>query len=88
MPLPIPLTAQRPRRVTIDAILWVCLTLSVMMTGGLAQRSLSRLADARDTATHGQLVEKALKDVLIQLLDAETGQRGFLLSDRAFYLRS
>jgi diguanylate cyclase (GGDEF)-like protein len=59
-----------------------------MMTGGLAQRSLSRLADARDTAAHGQLVEKALKDVLIQLLDAETGQRGFLLSDRAFYLRS
>jgi len=88
MPLPNPLTAQRPRRVTIDAILWVGLTLSVMMTGGLAQRSLSRLADARDTATHGQLVEKALKDVLIQLLDAETGQRGFLLSDRAFYLRS
>jgi CHASE3 domain sensor protein len=59
-----------------------------MMTGALAQRSLSRLADARDNAMHGQLVEKALKDVLIQLLDAETGQRGFLLSDRAFYLRS
>jgi len=89
MPLPSSRITRQPRQLPfVDAILWFGLALSVTMTGGLAQRSLSRLADAREAAAHGQLVDKALKDVLIQLLDAETGQRGFLLSGRAFYLRS
>jgi diguanylate cyclase (GGDEF)-like protein len=78
----------RPRRLAIDAVLWVGLAISVIATGGLAARSLSGLADAREVTTHGQLIDRALQDILTQLLDAESGQRGFLLSGKNIYLRS
>jgi CHASE3 domain sensor protein len=66
----------------------VGLAISVIATGGLAARSLSSLADARDATTHGQLIDRALQDILTLLLDAESGQRGFLLSGKNTYLCS
>jgi diguanylate cyclase (GGDEF)-like protein len=78
----------RPRRLAIDAVLWMGLAISVIATGGLAARSLSSLADARNATTRGQLIDRALQDILTQLLDAESGQRGFMLSGRNVYLRS
>lgn len=77
-----------PRRLAIDAVLWTGLVVTVIATGALAARSLFHLSDAREAATHVQTVDKALKDILTQLLNAESGQRGFLLSGKNVYLRS
>jgi diguanylate cyclase (GGDEF)-like protein len=60
---------------------------SIVATAVLTERSLSRLSEARSVATHALLVDKALKDLMNQMLDAESGQRGFLLSGRTIYLQ-
>ena len=60
---------------------------AILATAVLTQRSLSRLADSRDVITHSLLVNKALNDMTSQMQDAESGQRGFLLSGRAPYLQ-
>jgi CHASE3 domain sensor protein len=76
---------QRYRSLT-SAILGL-LVAAILATAVLTQRSLSRLADSRDVITHALIVNKALNDVMSLMLDAETGQRGFLLSGRAPYLQ-
>ena len=60
---------------------------AILATAVLTQRSLSRLADSRAVITHSLLVNKALNDMTSQMQDAESGQRGFLLSGRAPYLQ-
>ena len=69
------------------SVIWVLLIAAMFATAVLTQRSLSRLADSREVNAHSQLVSKALNDLMNQMLDAETGQRGFLLSGRAPYLQ-
>jgi diguanylate cyclase (GGDEF)-like protein len=60
---------------------------AIFATAVLTQRSLSRLSDSREVITHSLLINKALNSLMSQMLDAETGQRGFLLSGRAPYLQ-
>lgn len=71
----------------LTSVVWVLLTLAIVATAVLTLRSMSRLAQAREEVTHSLAVDKALADVMTQMLDAETGQRGFLLSGKAPYLR-
>lgn len=71
----------------LTSAIWVLLVLAIFATAFLTQRSLSRLADSRDVIAHSLLVNRALNDMMSQMLDAETGQRGFLLSGRAPYLQ-
>lgn len=71
----------------LTSAIWVLLIAAMFATAMLTQRSLSRLADSRAVNTHSLLVSKALNDLMNQMLDAETGQRGFLLSGRAPYLQ-
>jgi diguanylate cyclase (GGDEF)-like protein len=71
----------------LSLALWVAVTAAVIATAVLTERSLSRLADARDVHTHAVLVDEALKGMMSQMVDAETGQRGFLLTGRATYLQ-
>ncbi|WP_114972821.1 diguanylate cyclase [Rhodoferax ferrireducens] len=71
----------------LTSAIWVLLIAAMFATAVLTQRSLSRLADSREVNTHSLVVNKALNDLMNQLLDAETGQRGFLLSGRAPYLQ-
>lgn len=71
----------------LTSAIWVLLVAAMFATAVLTQRSLSRLADAREVKTHSMVVNKALNDMMNQILDAETGQRGFLLSGRAPYLQ-
>jgi len=59
----------------------------MIATGILIERSMSSLAESRELASHALLVDGELKDVMTQMLDAETGQRGFLLSGRASHLQ-
>src|SRR5690606_19524620 len=47
---------------------------------------IQRTAAYNDTVDHSQQVRLASKDVLSLLADAETGQRGFMLTARAEYL--
>ena len=75
------------RYTSLTSAIWLLLVAAIFATAVLTQRSLSRLADARDVITHSMLVSKALNDMMSLTLDAETGQRGFLLSGRAPYLQ-
>ena len=59
----------------------------IIATGVLIERSMSSLAESRELASHSLLVDGELKDLMSQMLDAETGQRGFLLSGRASHLQ-
>lgn len=47
---------------------------------------IQRTATYNDTVDHSQQVRLAAKDMLMLLTDAETGQRGFMLTARAEYL--
>lgn len=47
---------------------------------------IQRTSAYNDTVDHGQQVRLAAKDVLNLLVDAETGQRGFMLTARPEYL--
>ena len=47
---------------------------------------IQRTVAYNDTVDHGQQVRMAAKEVLSLLVDAETGQRGFMLSGRPEYL--
>lgn len=78
---------QNRRYRSLTSAIWGLLFLAILATAVLTQRSLSRLADSREVITHSLLVSKALNDMMSQMLDAETGQRGFLLSGRAPYLQ-
>lgn len=77
---------QRHRKRLTSAI-WVLLFGAILATAVLTQRSLARLADSRVAIAHSLLINKALNSIMSQMFDAETGQRGFLLSGRAPYLQ-
>jgi diguanylate cyclase (GGDEF)-like protein len=71
----------------LTSAIWVLLVGAILATAVLTQRSLSRLADSREVISQSLLINKALNSMMSQMLDAETGQRGFLLSGRAPYLQ-
>jgi PAS domain S-box-containing protein len=56
------------------------------VSGAVAYRSGTTLADASDRLVHAKDVELALERTLSVMRDAETGQRGFLLTRRPEYL--
>ena len=76
---------QRSWRLTLA--LCVVVLVAIVATAVLTERSLARLSATREGVAHALVADKLLKDVMIQMLDAETGQRGFLLSGRAIYLQ-
>lgn len=86
-PMPLASPAQHRRYTSLTSAIWVLLVAAILSTAVLTRRSLSRLADSRDVITHSFLVSKNLNDMMSLMLDAETGQRGFLLSGRAPYLQ-
>jgi diguanylate cyclase (GGDEF)-like protein len=81
------LTDKSRHRTTLTSVIWVLLIGAIIVTALLTQRSLSRLADSREVISQSLLINKALNGMMSQMLDAETGQRGFLLSGRAPYLQ-
>lgn len=76
---------QRSWRLTLA--LCVLVLAAIIATAVQTERSLSRLAETQEVVKHALQVDKALKDLMRQILDAESGQRGFMLSGRATYLQ-
>jgi diguanylate cyclase (GGDEF)-like protein len=68
-------------------VLWLLLVAALGATTALTTWRLIVLADARDAVVQALHVQTAENDLLSQMLNAETGQRGFLLSGRATYLQ-
>jgi methyl-accepting chemotaxis protein len=63
--------------------------LALVVVGGVgvvAYRSTNELIDGADWVTHTHKVKETLADVLSSLKDAESGQRGFLLTGEERYL--
>ncbi len=60
--------------------------LVVSGVGVVAYRATTELVDSADWVTHSHKVKEDLADVLSTMKDAETGQRGFLLTGEDSYL--
>src|SRR5437899_346629 len=63
--------------------------LSLLVVGGVgifAYRGVTELIDTTDWVSHTHKVKEKLAGVLSALKDAETGQRGFLLTGEERYL--
>jgi methyl-accepting chemotaxis protein len=60
--------------------------LIMVAVGGISKFSLNRLIDSNDWVVHTQEVERNLADIEKLLLDAETGQRGYVLTGRLEFL--
>jgi len=76
---------QRAWRLTLA--LCVVVLAAIVGTAVLAERNLTRMSEAREDVAHARLADKSLTDLMVNMLNAETGQRGFLLSGRAIYLQ-
>jgi methyl-accepting chemotaxis protein len=60
--------------------------LILLLIGGLAYTSTNRLIEAANWRSHTHTVLVQLEDLYAQLLDAQTGERGYLLSGDEAYL--
>ncbi len=63
--------------------------LALLVVGGVgvvAYRATTELVDSADWVTHTHKVKETLSEVLSSVKDAETGQRGFLLTGEQRYL--
>ncbi len=58
----------------------------LVAVGAVAYRQMLRLEEARELATHTLLVREEIEILLSLVKDAETGQRGYLLTGEASYL--
>jgi CHASE3 domain sensor protein len=58
----------------------------VGIVGVVAYRGTTELVDSADLVTHSHKVKEAVFEVRSSLKDAETGQRGFLLTGEERYL--
>ena len=58
----------------------------LVLVGGVTWERLNAARDAREWSQHSNQVLSTLKDLAIAVRDAETGQRGYLLTDKADYL--
>jgi len=76
---------QRSWRLTLTLCVFVLA--AIIGTAVLAERNLTRMSEAREGVTHARLTDKSLTDLMGHMLNAETGQRGFLLTGRAVYLQ-
>jgi CHASE3 domain sensor protein len=59
---------------------------ALILTGLLSVRTFTGLVNAENAVTQDLVIEKVLQNLMGQLLNAETGQRGFLLSGLPTYL--
>ena len=57
-----------------------------LLSGVVEYRNLETLRDNNQKAIHSHEVDVALNDLLSSIQDAETGQRGFLLTNNERYL--
>ena len=61
-------------------------TIVLIVAGGIAHRSVQLLADTSDEILRSKELELSLERLLSSVRDAETGQRGYLLTGSEVYL--
>src|SRR6266849_1113085 len=74
---------------TIGARILAGYGLALLMVGGVgivAYRATTELVDSADWVTHTHKVKEMLAQVRFTLIDAETGQRGFVITGEERYL--
>lgn len=74
---------------SIGSKLWssyLAILLVVIAVGGASYQSINQLLDSAKWVTHTHLVLTRLTDLLSALQDAETGQRGYLITGEERYL--
>jgi diguanylate cyclase (GGDEF)-like protein len=74
------------RATRISAAFCLVVFAALILTAMLSVRTLAGLVSAENAVTQDLVIEKALQNLMSQLLNAETGQRGFLLSGLPTYL--
>jgi diguanylate cyclase (GGDEF)-like protein len=67
--------------------LCVVVLAAIIGTAVLAEHNLAQMSEARVGVAQARLADKSLSNLMAHMLNAETGQRGFLLSGRAIYLQ-
>ncbi|HUO68245.1 MAG TPA: CHASE3 domain-containing protein, partial [Gammaproteobacteria bacterium] len=72
---------------SIVSVTLILASIVLALSGLIAYRSGVTLANASDRLVHTKEVELTLERTLSVMRDAETGQRGFLLTRRADYLK-
>jgi len=77
-----PLQTEQKLVLAFGLVLVILLANAVLSYGGIRA-----LLDASARAVHTHEVRAELKDTLLTITDAETGQRGFLLTGEAAYLK-
>ncbi len=58
----------------------------IVINGSLAYRNLQHLREDAAWVAHSHMVQAAVNDVLLLVVDAETGERGFILTGEERYL--
>lgn len=67
--------------------LYLIVGLSILLTSGLAAYKVTTLLiETSSWVSHTHEVETSLESIISQLTDAETGQRGFILTNKTEYL--
>jgi diguanylate cyclase (GGDEF)-like protein len=74
------------RATRTSAALCALVFVALITTAVLSIRTLSGLVSAENAVTQDLAIERVLQNLMSQLLNAETGQRGFLLSRLPTYL--
>jgi diguanylate cyclase (GGDEF)-like protein len=70
----------------ISVALCALVSVALILTAVLSVRTLTGLVSAENPVTQDLVIEKVLQNLMSQLVNAETGQRGFLLSRLPTYL--
>jgi PAS domain S-box-containing protein len=73
-----------PPRVVVS---FVIVVLVILVTGGLRVANVRTVYVTREAVARSYIVKDALQELLLALVDAETGERGFLITGDAAYLQ-
>ncbi|AWV05073.1 chemotaxis protein [Burkholderia sp. JP2-270] len=76
-------------KISIGLKLWlsfITILVVVVVVGATAYRSTVKFAEAAQWVIHTQKVLTRISDLLVTLVDAETGQRGYLITGEIRYL--
>ncbi|ALJ05128.1 histidine kinase [Pseudalgibacter alginicilyticus] len=69
----------------IKSVFFAC-SFVILFIGGMTYRSMNDLSKSSDLVSHTYKINVELEQVLSYLKDAETGQRGFIITNNPLYL--
>ena len=69
----------------VKSVFYTC-TFVILLVGGMTYRNISDLSQTSDLVTHTYKINVQLEQILSYLKDAETGQRGSIITNDPMYL--